>query len=54
MRNDRNNVFSTLIGTEGNMNMAEDNKGVDLLSQTLADFGISDSNNDVTSTDLLS
>ena len=51
-RNDRNNVFSTLIGMEGNMNMAEDNKGVDLLSQTLADFGISDSNNDVTSTDL--
>ena len=51
-RNDRNNVFSTLIGMEGNMNMTEDDKGVDLLSQTLADFGISDSSNDVTSTDL--
>ena len=34
------------------MNMAEDDKGVDLLSQTLADFGISDSSNDVTSAEL--
>ena len=51
-RNDRNNVFSTLVGMEGNMNMTEDDKGVDLLSQTLADFGISDSSNDVTSAEL--
>ena len=34
------------------MNMTEDDKGVDLLSQTLADFGISDSSNDVTSAEL--
>ena len=44
VRNTKNDVFSTFIGMDSNTSN-NNNSTVDLLSQTLADFGISDSSN---------